>query len=403
MKKLGIFALAALLVVAFTVPASALENVFGGYWRTRLYDQSDFSGDSLGTDDVTQVDTRTRLYYTAILNDNLKLVNKFEMNATWGGQDTTVATPAIANTSYGDVGADGVGVKIKNTYADFNVGPMNFKMGVQAGYFAHGIYYDDDHSGLTTTYAADNMAISLYWIKVSEGGTGLNANDADSDVLVLRPSFTVGDMKIVPWLSYEYQDSTDLAAYNLGLELDAKFGDIGVWFNGIMQGGDQSATLDRAGYCLSGGVNAAFGGVGIHANAFYGSGDDNAADTDNDQFTSLSEYWVSSEVMGYGITDNQAVSPGTANKMAFQVGASFSPVEKLTLGADVWFWYLAEDTALGNDDLGTEIDIKATYMLVDGLKLEVVYGFVSAGDALNETAGADEDPQELAARFSLSF
>ena len=42
MKKLWIFALAALLVVAFTMPAAAVENIFGGYWRTRVYSQTDF-------------------------------------------------------------------------------------------------------------------------------------------------------------------------------------------------------------------------------------------------------------------------------------------------------------------------------------------------------------------------
>ena len=115
MKKLGIIALAALLVVAFTMPAAALENVFGGYWRTRFVSQTDFTGSSSNDIDpasitaanpggdpynerlnLSRVDTRTRLYWTAILNDNVKLVNKFEMDAVFGEPE------------YGDIGADGI-------------------------------------------------------------------------------------------------------------------------------------------------------------------------------------------------------------------------------------------------------------------------------------------------------
>ena len=120
MKKLLVFGLAALLVIAFCVPASALENVFGGYWRVRGYKMKDFLGNSDGDLDATQTSTRTRLYYTAILNDNLKLVNKFEMDARFGEQG-----------GYGDFGADGVNVEVKNSYADFNTGPLNWKLGVQ--------------------------------------------------------------------------------------------------------------------------------------------------------------------------------------------------------------------------------------------------------------------------------
>ena len=55
-------------------------------------------------------DTRTRLYYTAVLNDNLKFVNKFEWNATWG--DFGVAD--ISNDST-------TSMRWKNSYIDANV------------------------------------------------------------------------------------------------------------------------------------------------------------------------------------------------------------------------------------------------------------------------------------------
>jgi hypothetical protein len=44
MKKTLVLLFAALLVVAFTVPASAFDSVFGGYNRVRYYIQQGFSG-----------------------------------------------------------------------------------------------------------------------------------------------------------------------------------------------------------------------------------------------------------------------------------------------------------------------------------------------------------------------
>jgi hypothetical protein len=149
MKKFFVFALAVLLVFAFTLPAAAVEHVFGGYWRTRFGTQQDFTGeDTLQSRDVTLVDTRTRLYYTAVLHDNLKLVNKFEIDAVWGlngaqGGGTVAGTNADA-----DIGADGVGVEVKNSYADFNLGDWNFKVGYQGMKLARGLLFDADAAGV---------------------------------------------------------------------------------------------------------------------------------------------------------------------------------------------------------------------------------------------------------------
>ena len=95
MRKALVILAAVTLVVAFTVPAVALEHEFGGYWRTRAYMNSDFDGTGSEANDLSQVDTRTRLYYTAVFSENFKFVNKFEFNNTWG------------DTEGGDIGADG--------------------------------------------------------------------------------------------------------------------------------------------------------------------------------------------------------------------------------------------------------------------------------------------------------
>ncbi len=82
MKKVIVLAIGIIMIGGVTTTsASAVENVFGGYWRTRIFSQSDFSGTSSS---FNNADNRTRLYYTAVFNDEFKFVNKFEFNTKWG-------------------------------------------------------------------------------------------------------------------------------------------------------------------------------------------------------------------------------------------------------------------------------------------------------------------------------
>ena len=105
MKKLLTGLLAVGLVLALTLPAMAFDSEFGGFWRTRAYTQQNFTGNDAGTKDLQQVDTRTRLFYTAIFSDDFKFVNKFEFNAAWG------------DTTGGNIGTDGTTIfRIKNSY-----------------------------------------------------------------------------------------------------------------------------------------------------------------------------------------------------------------------------------------------------------------------------------------------
>ncbi|MEW6259669.1 MAG: hypothetical protein AB1547_07140, partial [Thermodesulfobacteriota bacterium] len=64
-----------LLVLGMALPAFALENQFGGYWRTRAFTDKNFTGEDESKDfDLDRIDTRTRLFYTAKFSDNLKFV-----------------------------------------------------------------------------------------------------------------------------------------------------------------------------------------------------------------------------------------------------------------------------------------------------------------------------------------
>lgn len=428
MKKLVVLALSALLVVAFTLPASALEAQFGGYWRTRFYTNQNFTGeDQTEAKDFSKVDTRSRLYLTAVFHENLKFVNKFEFDATWGQGD-----------SYGDIGADGVNLEIKNSYADFNLGPVNFKVGVLGYALGSSFLMDTDISGALVSYMGENLTIPFFWFKAWEGGNGRDANDLDVDIVGLNPEFTFGSFGINPFVAYFYSDNssefvdnygvlgdigspvniaaTDLDELNLwygGLTLEFDKDPLWIWATGIYQGGDVELvggdTIDFEGYLAALGFDVDLGGkFGVHGRTFYASGDD-GEDPDFEAYfvpaAIESYYW--SEIMGYGVFDSQVSnnSPGDqiSNIWAGNLGISVKPMEKLTISLDGWYALLAEEDGNGEDYLGTEVDLRITYQLVSGLNLDVVGAYLFAGEATTENSNDEEDPYEVGAQLSLSF
>jgi hypothetical protein len=88
--------------------------------------------------------------------------------------------------------------------------------------------------------------------------------------------------------------------------------------------------------------------------------------------------------------------------MAFNLGASFKVLESVKLSADLWYAKLAEENAAGDDDLGTELDLMASFTIVDNLKMDLVAAYLWAGDATYK-GDNDSNPYEFGTRLSLAF
>ncbi|HPI92438.1 MAG TPA: hypothetical protein PK350_04840 [Deltaproteobacteria bacterium] len=414
MRKCLMYLVALALVFTFAVPAFAFENIFGGYWRTRAYMDKNFTGeDQTEAKDVTQVDTRTRLYYTAKFSDNFKFVNKFEMDTVWGGP----------SDSYGDIGADGIKVEVKNSYADLTFDKTNAKIGVQGATICRGFIFDDDFAGAVVAYkASDTLTLPFIWVKAYEGGYGKDANDKDVDYYAIYPIINLGAATVKPL--FMWTTSSDVSAYKndtalekwdvffLGADVDAKVGPASVWFTGIYEFGTIGGATgyddtDVAAYLFGLGGSTDIDKLNIHGRAFYASGQD----ADEEDMTAFyvpagqSYYWA--EIMGYGIFDNQVSNAACADKisntMALSIGASYKATDTLTLNADLWFAQLAEDDANGNTDLGTEIDLSANYKLIENVTLDVVAAYLVAGDATTLESADEADPLEIGTRISFGF
>jgi hypothetical protein len=438
MKRFFTIFLALVLVYAFAVPAYALENIFGGAWRTRAYVEKNYSGDDSESQDVQQVDTRTRLYYTAKFSDNFKFVNKFEIgDAVWGTPNSAASNPS---SSYTDFGADGVRVEVKNSYVDFTLAPVNFKVGVQPVFLSRGFIMDDDVSGAVVTYNLnENVAIPFIWMKAYEGGYGKDKNDQDVDWYVINPSINAGGATIAPiflWVTSQdarawsgTSDYEKFNAYLIGADVDAKVGPASIWFTGLYEFGkndkfidlsvnNDTTSIDIQAYLVALGGSADAGPASVHAQFFYASGQDTSTDKIK-AFTVPNQensYDWAPIMGGNGIFDNQN-SNGSAgfapsNIMAAQIGATFKPMPKLSLTPDIWWAQKAEDNPIGDKDLGIELDLTASYSIMDNLNLDVVLGYLIAGKATTDydyatdtarTTGSDKDPFLFGTQLSLSF
>jgi len=388
MKKIIASAVGIVMIGGVAVTnASAVENIFGGYWRTRIFSLTDFDGVNSS---YNRVDNRTRLYYTAKFSDDFKFVNKLEWNSNWGDDNG------------GDFGADGTGhIRVKNSYADFNMGSTRTKVGIMGGAFGRGFLFDTDFSGLVITPTFGNVSVPLWWARAT--GEYVSTDGFDEDVLVAQVKVGLGDSgSVTPYFVYHGANGTAsaLETFYLGIDADLKFGDASTWGTFIYQGGTNVMDQDNKGFLIGlGGSMSMF-----NAELLYATGDNSPGDGDNDQFAGVagarSYYW--SEIMGYGTFDS-AVSNGSpgdniSNLFAIKVGVKVKPSDVWTIKADLWYAQLAEDNLAGDNELGTELDFKATYKMMDNLNLDLVAAYLFAGDATGT-----EDPVEVGARLSLSF
>jgi hypothetical protein len=435
MKKLLILSLAALMVVAFTLPASAFESVFSGYMRVRAYSQNSFSGENgngsdadgnpIPKNDLSRVDQRYRIGYNAIVNDNLQFVTNFEFNNSWG--DTG---------GQGRIGSKGTNFKTRLANIRFNTGPLSFVVGKQNYEFGRGFVMSDSATGATASFKMGDNLIPFAWFKGNEGGGDNNAED--EDYLALYPVFNLGEaFTLNPFIVYGYSkngfsslssgenqfgtglDLNDLTAagqadgmniYWLGANVDASLGAFNLWFTGVYVGGNidlqDAPDQDAKAYAVGVGGNVPLGPASLHGQFFYFSGDDNPDDNDAEAFfgnKGVSYYW--SEIMGKGMFDSQTVSgsnTAASNLWAGNIGATIQPMEKLSLTGDLWYAGLPERVN-GEDELGFEVDLVATYMLVEGLNMDIVGAYLFADDAVSLDGSNSDDPWEVGTRLSLSF
>lgn len=430
MKKLLVLGLALFLVAAFTLPAAAIENQFGGYWENvwSNYKSLDFTDE--GSKDYSSIRSRSRLYYTAVLSDKLKFVNKFEMDTTWGQR----ATPNTKD-SYGSIGADGIALEIKNTYLDFNLADFRFEVGTQGFKILRGLVMDDDATGMKISYRGGNVTPAVWWYRLYDGDKGRAASTdtgataavaanggADVDHYTALVNIKAGNMQIAPSVGYLTSNSgvryapkstagQPMNVYFAGLDFDMKADKFNLAFTGVYEGGSLNDTTDISAFALYAKAGFNLGSFGIRAAALYTTGEEATAAGDYDGFwypeqNGSGAGFSTAELFRKGADWTKTTDFGNGNspenRMEFGLGFDFALTKSFKIAFDFWNLNLAEDAASGNADVGNEIDLIATLNLMKGLDLDLIGAYLIVGDAY-KPATNDSNAYETSARLRLSF
>lgn len=431
MKKSLLVAFTFVCCLAWTLPAFAVDMEYGGYWRTRAYTMSGFTGDSDDESmDFSKVDARGRLWTKMLVNDELSWTNRFEFNVIWGDEE-----------SGGGIATDGTDyLRIKHSFVDLDTAileqDLHFRIGLQGYEVCRGMLFSDDFAGLKITYATDIMDLDLVWMKAFEGATLAgeyeeDLDDLDVDFLTLQPLFRLADDTLLlrPFVSYltsedgrEWSGTTgnqDFDVFYFGAEAKYTYDDMAtLWAIGIYETGDAEVVDSDVEYDVSGYV-AALGfevdldetveGFGVHGQVFYASGDDDLTDDKSEGFyvpRGQSYYW--SEIMGLGTFDYAASngSPGDtiSNIIAGNIGLSYQLTDDLTITGDLWYAEHAETNQVVTEEaLGTEVDLRLDYLVNDDLKLALVGAYLFADDGTTMGAEDESDVMEVGLQLEFSF
>jgi hypothetical protein len=196
-----------LLALVIAVPSFAFEVKWGGLFRARVLSQADFtaynydtSANALAGDDLSMIrktmatersisytqhnnrfDQRLRMYIDFISSENLKVVTKWETQASWGRTGGPGNAAGTYNYGSGNVGADSGGLNVKNVYLDFNIPntPLNAKVGVQGIALVDSWIVDTDLSGALLTANLKPFTVVLGYISGQNFQTSAESENID--------------------------------------------------------------------------------------------------------------------------------------------------------------------------------------------------------------------------------
>ena len=410
MKKTFVFALALVLVAAFVVPSFAIEYTTKGTFRTR-YQYLGYPTGQKGGDNVSQFDQRFRLQNIFTASEDLALRWQLEIgDIKWGSSPS------------GDIGTDGVNVETKHLFVEFRTGAFRTTAGLQGAVIGRGIALDTDFAGVVTRYqpgTTADMLVPVAFIRAESTSLG----NESADVIALWPYFPMGNMVFNPYFAYGNDKTTPGETgkpWWIGLDFTYKADKFSVYADGVYLGGSTefdavgTPDVDNKAYALAFGGNYMMDQWGFFVDAFMSTGEDlNSTTTDNEAYDGIASSYYWAELMGSGVLDGNTVSvsgvslgeSNVSNLTWIGGGATFAMSDKLKWKGAVYYANFTEkilsvDGTL-EDEIGIEFDLGLTYQVMEGLKLDLVGAFLSAGDAFGKTD--TEDPVELGARLQFDW
>ncbi|MDD5724289.1 MAG: hypothetical protein PHY29_11215 [Syntrophales bacterium] len=427
MRKLLLGLLALSLVLAFAMPAAAVDvSVSGTYYIAGYYDDNgDLMTEPSGAEGSSSAwyNQRLRVETTFAVSPALMLITRFDaMEGFWNGESGPTS-PGAANTDDSNIDFDRVYVQADTEYGRFTVG---YQAGsVWATSFADAV---SDVPRIKWQAKLGEWLVGFVYEKAGELDRGTQYTDRDIDKYMpfVIKYFEGGSTG----LRYIYADNAAFkpAGYDQTLHLfmpyvKAKVGDLYVEAEAVYALGafadydDPSITdVDKDG--LSAYVNAKYtvGNAYVGGQIAWVEGDDPTTN-DNEAGTSGFDYnpclilwnddlqkW-SGQNLGQGNPAGVSTGDTMTNAWLYQIYAGVSPLPNLDLLLSYSYAKADEKGSALDDKIGSELDVTATYKLFDNLDYMVGFGYFWAGDWYKGSSAAAtvDDDYVLMNKLTLSF
>lgn len=403
------------LAMAGVFAASLAGTAFAEMTDLKVSGEVRVRGESVTTDNTTPSNRsaylqRTRLNVDAKANETTKAFIQLQDSRTWGGEslgDTNGDGIVDNNELTGTTGKTGM-VDVSQAYVQLDQlfeQPLSIKIGRQAMVYGDqrliGAFEWSNNArrfdAIKLMYNTDAVSVDLWTAKVSEGTTTSSTTGGDTDRDFTGLYVTVKTIPNNTIDVYALQDAAGADATNslaaaaaqtdkarnvmtYGVRLNGKVADLDYTGEFALQSGDFGTiaatgvkkTQEASAYALKAGYTIPQAiGLRIGAEYDYASGDKTSTTDKTEAFQNL--YPTNHPLYGY--TDDV----NWTNTKSLSVNLSAKPVKDLYVGLEYWMYSLAEQTAAGKDDNGTEINLLARYALNANVKLEAAYVARKAG------------------------
>jgi hypothetical protein len=432
MRKLLIALFALGLVFAFTAPAYATDASFSGYYRLRgfAYDNEALADDSESSANGSRAYYDQRLRVQTVFNvaEGLSVTARFHaMDRVWGQYETL-------NISTSSQQWQKDNIYWHRAYMTFKTAIGKFDAGYQSGGTWGTVYGDTEADGRArikyTGVFGPWIALALTEkAKELDGADGATA-DEDWDTYAVAGIYR-WDGGQAGLLLYYLVDGAGTGAAALGMPyvgdgpststwlvpipyMKANFGPLYVEAEFIylygttdFDGAPEDVDWEGLGWYVYGKYN--LGPAYVGAQYAFRAGDDPTtreyeAGYPGSDYNPCVLLW-NDNTSGVGSNAGYTTGAGIANGSLVQVFGGFSPMENLSLKASVTYAW-ADYTADGVDDeIGTEIDLEATYKIFDNLEYWIGFGYLMAGDWYKGTDSSFEtdDGWLIMHKLQMSF
>lgn len=439
MRKVFIVALAAVLAIAFALPAMA-DFKTEGFLRTKGW-MSNFEDGGAGAGALGSLPFKDKPT-AAWVEQRLRMKN------SWGDDNLRAVWFLENNLKFGDaggkIGADAKDIQTKNLYVwfkvpdtsvDVSVGVVNWKDSYE------GLFFNNDSAGVFINGKLDPVAYRLFWTKFYENTI---AKADDSDLYGAEVKFAPAkDVKLgvnLYFLKERFGASgfgvtmggaSDLAVYMPGVDFAAAAGPVALSGFAFYQGGkakdSAGTTLGKiAGYAVDLRGDLALGPGKAFLEGLYVSGGDGSSD----KFKSIVT-GNSSGVAGnaaFGRMDLQIITfnPDDCSAAGAMLGTGTNDINnggrgvvilaagysqkfsdkiagKVGLGYATAVKKLITDPAAKKKDMGTEINANVNYSIMKGLDLGLYGAYALLGDFYKSGTTSPDDAYATYARLNYAF